>query len=204
MHPTSLFAFFLIQLIAVASPGIDFYMITKVSLSHGYKNGIAAAMGICIANAIYLILTFCGLGFLAETFPLALKIISISGALYLFYIGIQCLKSKGIDSLIETKANNTTLLRSSFLKGFLVSITNPKVFIYFTSVLTQFIPIQSPLNIKIAVLLIVIGTAGGWFSFVSVFISHRLIRNQFIRASKWIDRILAFVFFGLSLKILFN
>ena len=191
----------LVHLIAVASPGPDFAIVTKNSISSGRSAGFATAAGIATANLIFVVTALSGLASFLNHDALLFKTLSILGAAYLSYIGIKCIKSNGI-SKIELQHGHTKQLSKSFSEGFFTSITNPKVFLYFTSILSQFMTVSMSTNDKIHFAIIICTISGFWFSAVNLLVSHPKYRNKFIDYSKWIDRGMAVVFLLFSLKVI--
>lgn len=61
----------------------------------------------------------------------------------------------------------------AFIKGVMIDLSNPKAAIYFTSLFAVGIPITASLWFKFAVIVSIVTIAGGWYSFVSCFVTKK-------------------------------
>jgi threonine/homoserine/homoserine lactone efflux protein len=111
------------------------------SLSQGIKAGIFSALGIFVGCLFHITAAVFGLSKVIEESVLLFSIIKYAGASYLIYLGIRSLLNKK-----KTKNEIDTLpiltSRKIFFQGMLTNILNPKVAIFFLSVLPHFIDPQ--------------------------------------------------------------
>ena len=126
--------------LALISPGVDFFIIINSTIKNGRKAGIIVAFGISIANLVYILLALFGIMVIKENLYI-FNSLKILGSVYLLYISYHLFKSKKKELFENSSKNQKSItLTSSFLKGFLSAILNPKNFIfYFTmfSITTQ-------------------------------------------------------------------
>ena len=182
---------FVIGILAGLSPGPDFFIVMKNSLGFGTKIGIASALGIgaaLILNATYTVL---GLTIIIQTYIYVFKTIQIIGAAYLAYLGVQALTSlfKKEKLTLETqiKSENGKSFWQGFKNGFLCNILNPKAFLFFLSVFSQFFSVDTPKWIEWVYGLEVIVAITGWFILLSVIISSKIFRSLYQRGHKVLD-----------------
>ena len=152
-----------VHLLSVSSPGPDFAVVTKNTLSSGIKSGIGTAFGITLANILFLILVLSGFTLILQSNPTIFKLLTCVGAIYLYYIGYKCIKSEGVADFATPSVNNISF-QSSFSIGFFTSISNPKAFFYFAGILSQFITPKMNLNEKLIILLVVVAISALWFN----------------------------------------
>ncbi len=84
----SLLAIAFVSLIAAVSPGPDFFIVLKNSVSHSRKAGFLTTFGVSIALLVHLSYTLLGLGVVIAESPLLFAMIKYAGVGYLFYIGL--------------------------------------------------------------------------------------------------------------------
>ncbi|MBU3217368.1 LysE family translocator (plasmid) [Clostridium estertheticum] len=186
---------FLIGILAGLSPGSDFFIVMKNSLGYGKKIGIASAIGVGTALIIHASYTILGLALILQKYIYVFKFIQISGACYLAFLGIQAiistfsLKGENFESS-ETVSESKTFLQG-FKNGFLCNILNPKTFLFFLSIFSQFITSNTPIWVECIYGLEIVLTIGGWFVFLSVMISTKFFCRIYKKCRKWLDR-----FFG--------
>jgi threonine/homoserine/homoserine lactone efflux protein len=86
---------FTISILGAMSPGPSLAMVAKHSLAGGRGNGISTAWAHAFGIAIYAFITLLGLAVMLHNSPMLFKGISYCGAVYLAYLGIKSLCSKG-------------------------------------------------------------------------------------------------------------
>ena len=175
-------AFLAVVLAVVAVPGVDFVITLRSTIAAGRGAGAAAALGVGAASAIQGALVSVGLGALivrSQPVFLALKWLGIG---YLLLLAGQALWSAwrgrygdDADPLVARPDARTRALR----QGFLGNITNPKMFVFYLSLLPQFVGADAALWTWLAhaLALPVLGTA--WLLVVVVLggtLRERLLR----------------------------
>ena len=134
-----------IYLLALLSPGQDFFLILSTSLHHGYKKAWWSCTGIAFGNALYIFLAFLGHSFLAQS--ILFMYIQLAGALFLIYLGFLLLKApKPTHTPSQNISKHSWKL---FLEGCLSALLNPKNIIFYFSILFTIIPTQTVLHVKL-------------------------------------------------------
>ena len=77
--------------LALLSPGPDFVLIVKSAIKNDSKDAIGVALGITIANAVYISLCLIGIGSILAASALLMIILKIIGGLFLIYLAVQAL-----------------------------------------------------------------------------------------------------------------
>lgn len=141
-------AFLAVVLVVIVVPGVDFVITLRNTITGGRRAGAAAALGICTASVVQGTLVSVGLGALivrSQAVFLTLKWLGIG---YLFFLAGQMLWSAwrgryGPDTG-STGAPPGARTRA-FREGFLGNITNPKILVFYLSLLPQFVDASAPL-----------------------------------------------------------
>ena len=89
----SLFAVAIVSLLAAVSPGPDFFVVLRNSLSYSRKAGLLTALGVSLALTVHLFYTLVGIGVLIAESPFLYSLLKYVGVGYLFYIGLSSLIS---------------------------------------------------------------------------------------------------------------
>ena len=117
------------------------------SMANGVQRGKTAAMagvvGMNAATLVWFGAAALGLGALVVAFPDAFRLISIGGALYVAWLGINALRG-AFRTAADPDAPTVRLGRSALLDGFMVQIANPKAVLFFTAVLPPFLDVNRP------------------------------------------------------------
>ncbi|MGJ0184231.1 LysE family translocator [Corynebacterium glyciniphilum] len=77
--------------LALLIPGVDFFLIVRLSVAEGWRRASAACLGIAVANGIIIAAAFCGLSAIQD--PVVLGVVQLAGGLFLIYIGAVFLRS---------------------------------------------------------------------------------------------------------------
>jgi RhtB (resistance to homoserine/threonine) family protein len=195
----------LIHLLAVISPGPDFFMALKNSLSYSRKTGIYTAIGFGLGIAVHIFYSLAGLALLISKSVLVFSVIKYLGVAYLLYIGIMSFISKPKNISIE---NQTHLQGISALKairiGFLTNVLNPKATLFFLSLFTLVISPDTATETLILLSSILIINTILWFSFVAVFFTQKQIRIVYNRYQEVFSKVFGGVLITIGLKIAFS
>lgn len=133
------------------APGPDLAYMVAVGLGGGRRAALSAIVGICSGMGIYAVVVIAGMGTIVASSPLALTLIKMFGAGYLLWLGIGALRSA------RTAAGNqrTLVVGRWYLRGLLVSITNPKLLLFFIALLPQFIGEAASPTLQLALLSVI-------------------------------------------------
>ncbi|QDF30016.1 LysE family translocator [Halarcobacter anaerophilus] len=187
---------------ALLSPGPDFAMILKQSVSYGKRASIFASIGIGCGISVHIVYSILGIGLIISKSIILFNIIKYLGAIYLIYLGYQSLKSKGIkfENSGEKENENISDLKS-FSTGFLCNALNPKATLFFLSMFTVVISIDTPLYIQSLYGVFCILATMVWFVGVSFVLSHNKVRTFLNSFGKWFDRVVGTVLITLGIKV---
>ena len=194
-----------IHLLAAASPGPDFILVSQQTLSNGKKAGFMCSIGIALGLSIHIIYSALGLAAIIANSSTTVWLIKILGGSYLLYLGYQGIRAK--PSAAKTKQTQSKLpLNNSSLKnigiGFLCNALNPKAPIYFVALFTVVLSPDLPLLHLVIYGLWMMVIQLAWFSSIVVLLSRPKISEKFQRLGHWIDRILGGAMILIGLKIL--
>ncbi len=131
----TLLAFAGAVLLLFLSPGPNMMFVLSHGIAHGSRGGLAAAFGIVVADIVLTVLTATGVTALIAALPAAFDVLRVAGALYLLWLALQAIRSKG-QLKLSSGANIPTL--EIFRRALLNSLLNPKALLFFMLFLPQF------------------------------------------------------------------
>ncbi len=141
---TSFLAFLGVSALVICTPGPDTALTIRNTLLGGRQAGLFTALGISVGQTIWALATSVGLVALliaSEPVFLALK---YAGAAYLVWLGLHALWgaifARG-ESLVDTRPVAGPRLRpaSAIRQGLISNLANPKMAMFFSSLLPQFV-----------------------------------------------------------------
>lgn len=127
-------AFIAAVLILLLAPGPDMAFMVATGLRDGRRGATRAAFGITAGVSVYVVLTALGVGAFLAAAPGVIDAIQLAGAAYLAYLAWASWRASG--SPLETPADRSA---DAFRRGFIVNISNPKIILFFTAFLPQFL-----------------------------------------------------------------
>jgi len=127
-------AFWAVSFLFVITPGVDWAY--AISAGMQGRKVIPAVSGMLCGHLIAILVVAAGVGGIVASHPVALSILTVSGALYLFWLGLHMLRDPSVP-----QAGVVTVPVSGLrwaIKGVCISGLNPKVFLLFLALLPQF------------------------------------------------------------------
>ncbi|AZE04766.1 LysE family translocator [Pseudomonas chlororaphis] len=127
-------AFWAVSLLFVITPGADWAYAISAGLFG--RVVVPAVAGLLIGHLLATVIVAAGVGGLIASNPLALSLLTVGGAGYLLWLGINMLLRPSVPRAGEAQASASWTRWT--LKGACVSGLNPKVFLLFLALLPQF------------------------------------------------------------------
>ncbi|WP_085297829.1 LysE family translocator [Cognaticolwellia mytili] len=191
-----------IHLLAAASPGPDFVLVSQQTLSNGKKAGFMVSLGIALGLSVHILYSALGLAAVIANSATALWAIKIVGGSYLLYLGVQGIRAKPNNAHSSQKAVTKHSSLTAISKGFLCNALNPKAPIYFVALFTVVLsPNLPPLHLFIyGIWMMALQLL--WFSTVVLLLSRPSINEKFQRLGHLIDRLLGGAMVLMGLKVL--
>jgi threonine/homoserine/homoserine lactone efflux protein len=133
----SFLAFLGVSAILIVTPGQDTALTIRNTLVGGRRDGVGTALGVSTGQAIWALSAAAGLAALLHASEPAFVALRVAGAAYLVYLGAQALWSalRGVSRTHGTQAGHR---RRPYRQGLLSNLGNPKMAVFFTSLLPQF------------------------------------------------------------------
>jgi threonine/homoserine/homoserine lactone efflux protein len=131
--------FLLVSAVVVLTPGIDMALVTKNALLQGRTAAQAAALGINLGIFFWTIAAAVGLAAVIAASAAAFTAIKVAGALYLFYLGVRALLASRRGEAAPVTGRRRLTTAAAFRQGVASNLLNPKIAVFFTSLLPQFV-----------------------------------------------------------------
>ncbi|TPG50952.1 LysE family translocator [Rhodanobacter glycinis] len=132
------FAFALVALGLVLTPGPNMLYLVSRSISQGRKAGLVSLVGVALGFIVYMLFAAFGITALLMTVPLAYDALRFAGAVYLLYLAWQAVKPGG-RSPFQVRNLPADSPKQLVVMGFLTNLLNPKAAVLYLSLLPQFI-----------------------------------------------------------------
>lgn len=185
---------------ALLLPGPDFVGVVRSSMTGGTRAGLLTTLGVSLGLLMYASLSLLGLSAILVQYEWLAWTVRVLGATYLIYLGIKLIFSK--PAALSVTAASTRPESNAFLFGFMVTLTNPKAVVLFTSVFATAVTPATPFWLLLLMIALVFGSSLLWYSIVSLFMSSKSVVSRFAAASHWIERAAGVCFIGIGGKLL--
>jgi threonine/homoserine/homoserine lactone efflux protein len=128
-------AFVLVAVAVICTPGQDTALTIRNTLLGGRRNGLRTAQGVAVGQALWTVAASAGIAALVAVSQPVFTAIRIAGAAYLVWLGLHALAAAVRGRRHEKHPRGSA---AGFRQGLLSNLANPKMAIFFTSLLPQF------------------------------------------------------------------
>ena len=164
-EPSLLLTFILATTILMLTPGPNVALIVANAVAWGTRYGLLTVTGTAAAMVVQLGLTALGMSAALGALAAWFEWLRWLGVGYLLWLGVRQWRAPPID-LTRVPAQPRSA-RAIALRGFLVSLTNPKTLLFYGAFLPQFVGLDRPVLPQIALLsgvflVLAVALDGGW------------------------------------------
>jgi len=140
---TNLWLFILSVFLLSITPGPDMAYVVGQSVANGRRAGVISAAGVALGSCTHALASVVGLTALIAASPLMFSVVKYAGALYLIYLGSKMIlgtfNRKSSATIEQPRVRMNAPLKDLLSKGFITTLTNPKVLLFFVSFFPQFV-----------------------------------------------------------------
>jgi threonine/homoserine/homoserine lactone efflux protein len=189
------------------TPGPDALLVLRTAVGRGRAGAIAAGLGVCTALAGWGCAAAFGLTALLAAAPLLYLALRWAGAAYLGFLGTRLilghrLRWRQADGRPGEPGSDSGRLRGCYLRGVLTNAANPKIGVFYLSLLPQFIPAGAAV-LGTSLLLAAIHVAESiiWFAVIAMLAGRvgRSLRRPAVR--RWMDRAAGTAFLAFAARL---
>lgn len=196
--------------LALLSPGPDFFLIARTSLSSGWRVASGACVGIAVANGLFILAAFAGMAALRPDSTL-FAILQLAGSLYLMRLGILFIRHAGTAPLERPLRQTSGSYRSALVDGawrraagagFLSGILNPKNALFYASLAAMLTGSHASAAWKTVYGAWMFGIVLLWDLLVAILIGNPMVLRRFARVSAWLERLSGIMLIAIALGVI--
>ncbi|MEK9621645.1 MAG: LysE family translocator [Alphaproteobacteria bacterium] len=183
------------------TPGVDTALIIQSTLGGKTTNAYRAAVGIVLGCAVWGVLVALGLGAVITSSEVLYYALKTIGAGYLVWIGIAALRGSANaapNGHIKSESSSHYIKR-----GFLANMLNPKVGLFYLSLLPQFVPETAQVTLYSLFLVgihILLSLVWFWIVIHSIKRTQQSVMSH--RVTTYLEKFTGILFIGFGLKLL--
>ncbi|MCQ2034169.1 LysE family translocator [Stutzerimonas kunmingensis] len=193
----------LVHLLAVASPGPDFAVVVRESVTQGRRIGSWTALGVGCGIFVHVAYSLLGIGLIVSQSIVLFNLFKWLAAGYLLYLGWRALRARpmSLDTADEVGTTSDRSPWQAFVVGFVTNGLNPKATLFFLSLFTVVISADTPPWVQAGYGVYLAGATALWFLLVAWLFSRGRVRAGFARMGHWFDRLTGAVLIGLGVRL---
>jgi len=186
----TLLVFSIVAFVGIATPGPT----VLLALTNGSRFGVRASLpgmaGAVLSDFVLISAVAIGLGSLLAASEFWFSAVKWIGVAYLGYLGIRLLRSKGTFTVPDDRNTASQVSAGSiFSRSFLVAVTNPKGYLFFSAFLPQFVVPTEPQFPQYVALAVTFAAIDFVVMFAYASTGAQAIRFLRARGVLWLDRI---------------
>jgi threonine/homoserine/homoserine lactone efflux protein len=151
----SAFGFAVAMLFLAASPGPGVFATTARAMASGFKPSLAVIWGIVLGDIIFLLFAAFGLSVVARALGNLFFIVKICGGAYLVWLGIKIWLQKP-ETIQNHQNSNTRSNWGHFASGLIITLSNPKVILFYCGFLPTFLDLSALTIVDLALVVAII------------------------------------------------
>lgn len=206
MSTTALATWTLVALLGVITPGLDTMLVLRHTVLSGGRAGLSVVVGVALGCLVWATASLAGLTAVLTASRLAYDVVRIAGAVYLVWLGVMALRrtmgrhrrAAATDDDPVGDARPANGLRA----GFVTNLLNPKVGVFYISLLPQFLPVGPGATAWGGVLVAIhIGVTLAWYPLLVALAARArglLLRD---RVRRWCERVTAVLLIGVGVRL---
>ena len=192
---------FIVCLLGAMSPGPSMAVVVNNAIFKGRYNGILTSLGHGIGIAVYATFAVLGLGLIIKTNIFVFNGLKILSIIFLIFIGVKSILNKEKLNLEKNDAKENTV---SFLQGFSISILNPKIFVWFVAIYSQFMSANNELIFNIYLVSIAGIIDACWYIILTLAVTTASALSFFQTKLIFLQKAQGLFFLGLGFGLLIN
>jgi threonine/homoserine/homoserine lactone efflux protein len=201
---TQLVALSGVILLASMSPGPDFVIVTRNAVQSGRRAGMSCAAG--IASGLFMWAAVAGLGVagLLAASAVAFTVVKLAGAAYLVLLGVRALlaaRRGGYETPAADAAPRPGGILAAYRQGLVTNLLNPKVAVFFTALLPQFLPATATPADHLLLATVAAAVSLTWFVVLTTVVSALRRFLTATRVRRTIDAVMGTLLVTLGIRI---
>ena len=188
--------FILLQISVAFSPGLIIALVVNEAVQKGRKNALQVAYGAAAGAIGITIITAAVITYIFSLIPEILTFIYIFGIIYIVYKGIKTIQDKGESPKVLGSA--------SFLSGFKINLANPKMWVFYLSVLPLFITDESNIFSSLIYLGIVTIFINLFADISYALLSSYLFNNSSTKIKRYVNIFSGVCLIGIGIYLFFS
>ena len=194
------FKIFAVCLLGAMSPGPSMVVVINNAIFKNRLNGILTSIGHGVGIGIYALFAVLGIALIIKTNLYVFNVIKFLSIIFLVYLGINLMIT---DDKLEFDGKDINSGFTSFLQGLSISLLNPKIFIWFVAIYSQFMSVDNDMIFNTILILTASIIDAIWYVILTLLVTTNIaldfIKDKSVLLQKFVGSV--FIIIGALLLI---
>jgi threonine/homoserine/homoserine lactone efflux protein len=150
----SVFSLALAMFILAATPGPGVFATISRSLASGFIPSLGIIAGCVTGDILFLLFAILGLSVISQAMGNLFVVIKIIGSAYLIFLGLKIWTSKPMP--VQAVDNKKNMRYGNYLMGLMITLSNPKVILFYCGFLPNFMDLPSLGRMDIGIVVVIV------------------------------------------------
>ena len=191
---------FAVCLLGAMSPGPSMVVVINNAIFKNRLNGILTSIGHGVGIGIYALFAVLGIALIIKTNLYVFNVIKFLSIIFLVYLGVNLVIT---DDKLEFDGKDINSGFISFLQGLSISLLNPKIFIWFVAIYSQFMSVDNDMIFNTILILTASIIDAIWYVILTLLVTTNIaldfIKDKSVLLQKFVGSV--FIIIGALLLI---
>ena len=191
---------FAVCLLGAMSPGPSMVVVINNAIFKNRLNGILTSIGHGVGIGIYALFAVLGIALIIKTNLYVFNVIKFLSIIFLVYLGVNLMIT---DDKLEFDGKDINSGFTSFLQGLSISLLNPKIFIWFVAIYSQFMSVDNDMIFNTILILTASIIDAIWYVILTLLVTTNIaldfIKDKSVLLQKFVGSV--FIIIGTLLLI---
>ena len=191
---------FAVCLLGAMSPGPSMVVVINNAIFKNRLNGILTSIGHGVGIGIYALFAVLGIALIIKTNLYVFNVIKFLSIIFLVYLGVNLMIT---NDKLEFDGKNINSGFTSFLQGLSISLLNPKIFIWFVAIYSQFMSVDNDIIFNTILILTASIIDAIWYVILTLLVTTNIaldfIKDKSVLLQKFVGSV--FIIIGALLLI---
>ncbi len=191
---------FAVCLLGAMSPGPSMVVVINNAIFKNRLNGILTSIGHGVGIGIYALFAVLGIALIIKTNLFVFNLIKFLSIIFLVYLGVKLIIA---NDKLEFDGKNISSGFTSFVQGLSISLLNPKIFIWFVAIYSQFMSVDNDMIFNTILILTAAIIDAIWYVILTLLVTTNIaldfIKDKSVSLQKFVGSV--FIIIGTLLLI---
>ena len=191
---------FAVCLLGAMSPGPSMVVVINNAIFKNRLNGILTSIGHGVGIGIYALFAVLGIALIIKTNLYVFNVIKFLSIIFLVYLGVNLMIT---NDKLEFDGKDINSGFTSFLQGLSISLLNPKIFIWFVAIYSQFMSVDNDMIFNTILILTASIIDAIWYVILTLLVTTNIaldfIKDKSVLLQKFVGSV--FIIIGALILI---